>query len=98
MEFDKQRFLQTLLEAQEERPLLEPPEHSEYLQTYVFDKLKADETFDLTELDWNAFDLRHVTPEGYLQRYEQLHRDWLYGINHFLRETPAIRVDEKRFF
>lgn len=98
MEFDKSRFLQTLLDLPEEKPLLDPPEHSGYLQTHVFDKLKADETFDLTALDWDAFDLRHVSLEGCGRQYEWVHEGWLCGINSFLRKTPAESLREKRFF
>lgn len=98
MEFDKQRFLQGFLEAPPEQPLLELPEHSEYLQTYVFDKLRAGGTFDLKTLDWGAFDLRHVTPQVYAQQYEQVHTGWLRGINHFLRKIPAASLNEKIFF
>ena len=71
MEFDKRRFLQALLDAPEEKPFLEPPEHSEYLQKQVFDKLTAGEEFRWLDLDWDAFDLRHVTPARYAQMYER---------------------------
>lgn len=98
MEFDKQKFFRGLLEAPAEEPLLEPPEHSEYLQEQVFDKLVAGEEVDLTDLDWTAFELRHVTPERYSQRYEETHRDWLRGINWRLRKTPAVNVSQKQFF
>lgn len=98
MEFDKSRFLQTLLDLPEEKPLLDLPEHSAYLQVHVFDKLLADGTFDLTALDWDAFDLRHVTPAGYIQQYERVHGGWLHGINFFLRKTPAAALREKSFF
>lgn len=98
MEFDKQRFIHALLEAPIETSLLEPPEHSEYLQTQVFDKLAVDDRVDLQALDWDAFDLRHVTPEGYNQQYHRIHKGWLQGINHFLRKTPAASLAEKGFF
>lgn len=98
MEFDKQRFLQALLEAPAEQPLLEAPEHSEYLQTHVFDKLSVGETFNLTELDWNAFGLRHVTPVNYARSYDRAHQGWLQGINAFLRKTPAASLNGKSFF
>ena len=98
MEFDKRRFLQALLDAPEEKPFLEPPEHSEYLQKQVFDKLTAGEEFRWLDLDWDAFDLRHVTPEGYAQPYEQLHCGWLQGVNHLLRDIPAASLNGKRFF
>lgn len=98
MEFEKQRFIQTLQAVPAEQPLLETSEHSEYLQTHVFDKLSAGETFDLTELDWNAFALRHVTPVNYDRSYERVHLGWLHGINAFLRKTPAACLNEKGFF
>lgn len=98
MEFDRNRFLQALLDAPEEVPLLDPPEHSDYLQKQVFDKLEAGEGIRWPDLDWDAFDLRHVTPEGYAWRYGELHRSWLMGINEALRETPAACLREKGFF
>ena len=98
MEFDKRRFLQALLDAPEEKPFLEPPEHSEYLQKQVFDKLIAGEPLKWLDLDWDAFDLRHVTLESYAHPYERLHCGWLQGVNHLLHDVPAARVNEKRFF
>lgn len=98
MEFDKRCFIQALQDVPAEQPLLETPEHSEYLQTHVFDRLSDKGTFNLTELDWNAFDLRHVTPVNYDRQYERVHQGWLQGINAFLRKTPAASLNEKGFF
>ena len=98
MEFDKRRFLQALLDAPEEKPFLEPPEHSEYLQKQVFDKLTAGEEFRWLDLDWDAFDLRHVTPARYAQMYERTHCGWLQGVNHLLHDVPAASLNEKCFF
>ena len=98
MEFDKQRFFQALLEAPAEQPLLETPERSEYLQTQVFDRLEAGETFSLMALDWNAFELRHVTPVNYDRLYDRAHQGWLLCINAFLRKAPAASLSEKSFF
>lgn len=64
----------------------------------VFDRLSDKGTFNLTELDWNAFDLRHVTPVNYDRSYERTHLGWLQGINAFLRKTPAASLNEKGFF
>jgi len=98
MEFDKSKFIQNLLDAPAEDPFLEQPEHSDYLQKQVFDKLAAGETVDLTTLDWNAFDLRHVTPEGYVEQYEDEHKDWVMGANWLLRKSPAVCLNQKVFF
>ena len=98
MEFDKRRFLQALLDAPEEKPFLEPPEHSEYLQKGGGDKLTAGEEFRWLDLDWDAFDLRHVTPARYAQMYERTHCGWLQGVNHLLHDVPAASLNEKRFF
>jgi len=98
MEFDKQKFFRNLLDAPAETPFLEPPEHSEYLQMQVFDKLAADEAVDLKALDWNAFALRHVTPEDYAKRYEVTHEGWLKGIVFQLRKSPAVSLSQKNFF
>lgn len=98
MEFDKLRFLQTLQDVPVEQPLLETPEHSEYLQTHVFDKLSASQPLDLTELDWNAFELRHVMPADYVHQYNWTHQGWLRGINALLHKTPAENLKEKGFF
>ena len=98
MEFDKQRFVQALLDAPKEAPLLEPSEHSDYLQREVFDKLVAGEQVDLASLNWDAFDLRHVTPKGYTEQYEKPHKGWLQGINGFLHKVPAANSNEKGFF
>ncbi len=98
MEFDKQKFFRNLLDAPAEEPFLEPPEHSEYLQKQMFDKLAAGEAVNLAALDWNAFELRHVTPEDYAKQYEETHKDWLEGVNWLLRKSPAVCLNQKVFF
>lgn len=98
MEFDKQKFFRNLMDAPAEEPFLEPPEHSEYLQKQVFDKLAAEKTADLKSLDWDAFDLRHVTPENCGKQYETMHKGWLRDFNRYLRKIPAISLNQKRFF
>ena len=98
MEFDKRRFFQTLLDAPPEQPLLETPEHSEYLQTHVFDKLSADMPLALTELDWNAFALQNVIPKDYHVQFGWMHQGWLCGVNGILRKVPAANLSEKKFF
>lgn len=98
MEFDKRRFIQTLLDAPAEQPLLETPERSDYLQREAFDKLTAGKTFDMTALKWDAFELRHVTPVNYDRQYERARLGWLLGINSFLRKTPAASLNGKSFF
>lgn len=98
MEFDKRRFVQALLDAPPERPLLETSEYSEYLQKEVFDRLAAGASLVWRTLDWDAFELRHVTPVNYDRPYERVHTGWLQGINSFLRKTPAASLHEKGFF
>ncbi len=98
MEFDKQRFFQSLLDMPAEQPLLETPEHSDYLQKQVFDKLAADQPIDLTDLDWDAFELRHVIPNGLDTQHGRIHYGWLCGVNAILHNIPAANLSEKRFF
>ncbi|MCI6361973.1 hypothetical protein [Intestinimonas butyriciproducens] len=64
LEFNKDRFLSLLCAAPKIEPVIEEPEHSEYVQSLI-DTFKKEGRLDLTEINFDAFDLCHVTPEGY---------------------------------
>ena len=51
-EFDMRQFIALLQIAPEEKPMVETPEHSEYLQKNIFDVLKKDGSVDLKPSGW----------------------------------------------
>ena len=59
-EFDMRQFAALLRIVPEEKPMVERPEHSEYLQKNVFDVLKEDGSVDLKQLDWSAFGMKDL--------------------------------------
>lgn len=97
-EFDKLRFLELLREAPERKELLEEPQHSEYLQTQVFDKLKANGVLDISTLDMGAVSLRDLVETGYPAMYENVFNGWSQGVNSFLKKTPAAHLKQRSFF
>ena len=76
----------------------EPAEHSAYLQREVFDRLKNHELIDLTKLDWDAFDLSHVTPEDYEHRYKINQSNWLQGFNRMLQGRAPAALEKQVVF
>lgn len=97
-EFDMEQFIRTLQAAPEHRNRAELAEHSEYLQTHVFDVLRAGEEVDLRKLDWDAFEMAHVTPAWHSAGQDKVLANWLKSINRYFRKTPALSDTRKRFF
>ena len=64
----------------------------------VFDRLKNHELIDLTKLDWDAFDLSHVTPEDYEHRYKINQSNWLQGFNRMLQGIEPAALEKQVFF
>ena len=105
-EFDMRQFIALLQIAPEEKPMVETPEHSEYLQKNIFDVLKKDGSVDLKHLDWSAFEMKdlrssghanwlNTTPSGWLHGINFLcirHRERLLGGRNFFRRTPHVRL------
>lgn len=98
VQFDKDMFLDTLRYTAAPSKITISGVHSEYLQREVFDKLKRGESVDLMALDWNAFDMCHVTPQGYDERYESNNRSWLRGLNRHFRRAEAVSLLRRNFF
>ena len=98
LEFSKRVFYTLLRSAPSKRDASEKCEFSPYLQQYVFDKLLVDEEVALAELDFNAFELSHAIPEGYSEMYRRTSIGWAKGFNKYLKDLPAIFVNEKNFF
>jgi len=98
LEFSKSVFDTLLKSAPSKRNTYEECEFSLYLQKHVFDKFLMDEEVALAELDFNAFELSHVIPEGYSEMYRRTSIGWAKGFNKYLKDLPAIFVNEKSFF
>ena len=98
LEFHPDVFLALLRQAQEPLPLYEEPAHSDYLQTEVFNRLSEGETIDLSRLDLDAFELRHVTPDWYERHFDYSVNAWQRGLNKAFKLAPPAAKDKRAFF
>lgn len=98
LHFDFDAFAALLRSVPEPVPLYDNPEHSEYLQREVFDKLQDGEEVDLSLLDLGAFDLGHVTPEAAPSHFQQMLISWEEYLNKSLKLLPAVSRVERSFF
>lgn len=97
-EFDMRQFITLLQIAPEEKPMVEQPEHSEYLQKNIFDVLKKDSSVDLKHLDWSAFDMKDLRSSGHANWLNTTPSGWLHGINSFVHKTPGMAAGRRKFF
>lgn len=97
LEFDKKRFAQLLLEVPEKELLLVEAAPSPYVQS-LMDTFDNEGRFDLTTVDLDAFELKHVTPVGYESLYEHTTDGWVKGFINFCRKTPPLRLQHRSFF
>ena len=63
LEFHRDRFVQLLHEVPAKETILSEPKYSPYLQT-VMDTVKKDGVLNLAMINWLAFEMEEVTPEG----------------------------------
>ena len=63
LEFHRDRFAQLLHEVPAKETILPEPKYSPYLQT-VMDTVKKDGVLNLAMINWLAFEMEEVTPEG----------------------------------
>ena len=98
LEFDSKVFNNLLQTVPAAIPYCEKPQHSDYLQTEVFDRLSRGESIDLSKLDLDAFDLFHASPEWSDRHYESMARGWQKGFNKMLKLIPASAREKRAFF
>ena len=98
LHFDFDAFDALLRSVPAPVPLYDRPEHSEYLQREVFDRLQDGEDVDLSLLDLNAFDLCHVTPEYAPSHFQRILISWEECLNKSFKLLPAVSRSERSFF
>ena len=98
LRFDFDAFDALLRSVPAPVPLYDRPEHSEYLQREVFDKLSGGETVDLSLLDLDAFDFRHVAPESDPEHYQREMNSWQKGANRIFKLLPPMPRESRSFF
>jgi hypothetical protein len=98
LEFDRTIFAALLSTALPKQSVSEDGEHSEYLQKQVFDVLRAKENIDLRKIDFGAFELCHVIPDGYMNRNMQSENGWLLRFNQYIKQTPPVSLKQRQFF
>ncbi len=97
LEFSKEHFAELLLAAPPKEPYVTAPEHSAYVQT-LMDQMKESGELDLARIDWDAFNLHHVTPYDYEKLYRRTSEGWANGIIHFCKKTPVVLLQKRTFF
>lgn len=97
LEFNKNHFAELLLAAPKNEPLFEAPQHSPYVQT-LLDTFEREGKIDLTKIDLDAFELKHVTPLGYEGIYINVADGWSKGFIRFCRKTPPLQLQQRAFF
>lgn len=98
LEFSPETFTELLHAIPEAIPYCEEPQHSEYLQKEVFDKLGKGETVDLTRFDLNAFELCHTALSWSGDHYAGMERSWQKGFNKMLKLIQASAREKRAFF
>jgi len=85
-EFSRDAFFRQLRLLPAKQETIEPFEHSEYLQTQVFDKFKAGESFS------------HVTDQNLPAVYSEISGNWAKGFNRTMKRIlPAAHTNRKFF-
>ena len=98
LEFDKDTFARLLMEAPPRKQVVDTPTFSPYIQS-VLDTLKAPEAeLDLTKINWNAFELSDVTPEGYETLYPHVNDGWIKTFISFCKKAPSHQLQKRSFF
>ncbi len=98
IEFNIDTFADHLRGAPERTSIFEQEEYSVYLQEKVFDPLSRGESLDIKELDYSAYSLNNVTTDSYAEGHNGILRRWGNGFNSFVKRTPAVVTDERKFF
>ena len=96
--FNIDSFVDHLRGAPERTSIFEPEEYSVYLQEKVFNPLSRGESLDIRELDYSAYNLNNVTTDSYAEGHNGIMRRWGNGFNRFLKSTPPVVTDERKFF
>lgn len=98
LKFHPETFTEMLRTVPEAIPFCEKPQHSEYLQREVFDKLGEGKTIDLTKLDLNAFGMCHTAMSWSEDHYAGMETGWQKGFNKILKLIHASPREKRSFF
>lgn len=97
LEFDKNRFAALLRSAPEKETAIAESEYSPYVQELI-DIYKKTGQLDLSIIDWDTFELKHVTPPEYQAIHNHITDGWTKGFIHFCRKVPSLRLQQRTFF
>ncbi len=97
LEFDKDRFTALLRSAPEKETAIAESEYSPYVQELI-DIYKEDGSLDLSMIDWDAFELKHVTPSDHQAIHSHITDGWTKGFISFCRKVPSLRLQQRTFF
>lgn len=97
-EFDGARFRMGLRNAPDRNYLKLKSEKSDYVEEHIMVPIMAGNEVDLRKIDFNAFELCHVTPEYMTKIYETSASRWGQAMNRMLQSVPAQPMIRKAFF
>ena len=97
LEFYKDRFAQLLHEAPAKDPVLSKQKHSPYLQS-VMDTVKKDGVLHLAMINWSAFEMEEVTPEGLNDICRRTESGWIAALASNSKKAQTFRLLHRTFF
>lgn len=97
-ELDGARFRKGLKEAPDRNYLRLDSQKSAYVEEHIIIPIMAGNEVDLREIDFNAFEMCHVTPEYMTKIYDTVSGRWGQTVNRMLQSVPAQPMIRKAFF
>lgn len=99
LSFDRERFALALCSAtsREAKPMLPEAGKGPYIKE-LLERFEKENAVDLSVVDWDAFELEDVTPEGYASASQENYESWIMGFIRFCKTTPVFQRRERSFF
>ena len=97
LEFHRDRFAQLLHEVPAKETILPEPKYSPYLQT-VMDTVKKDGVLNLAMINWLAFEMEEVTPEGLNDICRRTESGWIAALTGNSKKAQTFRLLHRTFF
>ena len=93
----RDRFAQLLHEVPAKETILPEPKYSPYLQT-VMDTVKKDGVLNLAMINWLAFEMEEVTPEGLNDICRRTESGWIAALAGNSKKAQTFRLLHRTFF
>lgn len=97
LEFYRDRFVQLLHDVPAKEPVLSEPKYSPYLQS-VMDTAKKEGVLNLAMINWLAFEMEEVTPEGLNDICRRTESSWIAALAGNSKKAQIFRLLHRTFF